>query len=246
MKKFFAVIAAVFSLFLFTSCGKEDINAKSEGALTYQQYAEAKEGTTVTIEGYVQGKQSWWENKATIYMQDGDGGYFIYELTCTEEQYNTDLAIGNKIQVTGYKSSWSGEVEIMGQQAGAEATFKKLDGNYVAKALDVTDKLGTDDLVKYQNMLVSFKGLTVVAKDQDNVVYYKWNNAGKQGDDIYFDVKDAKGNKYTFTVESYLCDKTTDVYKAVEGLKDGQTIDVEGFCYWYEGVQPHVTKVPVK
>ena len=49
MKKFFAVIAAVFSLFLFTSCGKEDINAKSEGALTYQQYAEAKEGTTVTI-----------------------------------------------------------------------------------------------------------------------------------------------------------------------------------------------------
>ena len=51
---------------------------------------------------------------------------------------------------------------------------------------------------------------------------------------------------YTFTVESYLCDSTTDVYAAVKGLNVGDTIDAEGFLYWYEGVNPHITSVTVK
>ncbi len=38
----------------------------------------------------------------------------------------------------------------------------------------------------------------------------------------------------------------TDVYKAVKNLKVGDTIDMEGFLYWYEGVNPHITKVTVK
>ena len=50
---------------------------------------------------------------------------------------------------------------------------------------------------------------------------------------------------YTFTVESYLCDSSSEVYKAVEGLQVGQTIDAEGFLYWYEGVNPHITSVTV-
>ena len=32
-------------------------------------------------------------------------------------------------------------------------------------------------------------------------------------------------------------------YAAVETLKVGDKIDVEGFLYWYSGAQPHVTKV---
>ena len=43
--------------------------------------------------------------------------------------------------------------------------------------------------------------------------------------------------------ESYLCDKDTDVYKAVEALQIGDKIDMEGFLYWYEGVNPHITSV---
>ena len=46
-------------------------------------------------------------------------------------------------------------------------------------------------------------------------------------------------------MESYLCDSSTDVYKAVEALEIGQTIDCEGFLYWYEGVNPHITSVTV-
>ena len=41
-------------------------------------------------------------------------------------------------------------------------------------------------------------------------------------------------------MESYLCGADTDVYKAVKNLKVGDTVDLEGFLYWYEGVQsPH-------
>ena len=54
------------------------------------------------------------------------------------------------------------------------------------------------------------------------------------------------GQTYIFTVESYLCGNDTDVYKAVEGLKVGDTIDLEGFLYWYNGANPHITSVTVK
>ena len=37
----------------------------------------------------------------------------------------------------------------------------------------------------------------------------------------------------------------SDVYKAVEALQVGDTINVEGFLYWYNGAQPHLTSVTV-
>ena len=38
----------------------------------------------------------------------------------------------------------------------------------------------------------------------------------------------------------------TDVYEAVKALEVGQTVDLEGFLYWYEGANPHITSVTVK
>ena len=57
-----------------------DINAKSEGVMTYAEYEAAALDSPVTVETYVQGKTSWWENKGTLYTQDGDGAYFIYDM----------------------------------------------------------------------------------------------------------------------------------------------------------------------
>ena len=45
------------------------------------------------------------------------------------------------------------------------------------------------------------------------------------------------------TVESYLTGSDSDVYKAVKALKVGQKVDMEGFLYWYEGVNPHIISV---
>ena len=73
------------------------------------------------------------------------------------------------------------------------------------------------------------------------------DGSGKAGDncDLYFNVSDGTGT-YTFTVESYLCDQDTDVYNTVTNLKVGDKIDVSGFLYWYNGLQPHVNSVTVK
>ncbi|MCQ2446230.1 MAG: hypothetical protein MJ141_05060, partial [Clostridia bacterium] len=178
-------------------------------------------------------------DKATVYTQDEDGAYFLYNMACSEEDFDK-LTPGTKIRVTGYKSEWSGEVEIV------DATFEIIEGNYVAEAFDVTDLLGTDELINHQNKFVSFKGMTVEAStdaDGNEVAFlYNWDGSGEEGSDLYFNVS-LNGQTYSFTVESYLCDATTEVYAAVKNLQIGDKIDMEGFLYWYEGVNPHITSV---
>lgn len=216
---------------------------KGEGVMTYAEYSAAALDTEVTVETYIQAKQGWWENEgvgvATFYTQDADGAYFLYNMPCTAEEYDK-LAQGTKIKVTGYKSEWSGEVEII------DATFEIEEGQYVASPLDVTDKLASSDLINYQNMYVSFTGLTIEAMDDgSSAFFYSWDGSGNQGDDLYFKAS-VNGQTYTFTVESYLTGSDTAVYKAVEALKVGDTVDMTGFLYWYEGANPHITNVTVK
>ena len=251
MKKILALVLAVAMLFALGACsGSKTENSdsvqtedvKGEGVMTHEEYIAAANDTEVVIETYVQAKQSWWEDTATVYTQDHDGAYFLYNMACSEEDYKK-LTPGTKIKVTGYKAEWSGEVEI------TDATFEIEEGNFVASALDVTSLLGSEDLIKHQNEFVSFKGMTVAPTtdaDGNEVAYlYKWDGSGQDGDDLYFNVS-LNDEVYTFTVESYLCDNTTDVYKAVKELNVGDTVDMEGFLYWYEGVNPHITSVTVK
>ena len=222
----------------------EDAEESTADVLSYQEYMDAELDTEVTIQAYVQAKQSWWEEQATVYAQDEDGAYFIYNMACPQEDYER-LVPGTKIQVTGYKSEWSGEVEIM------DGTFEILEGEepYIASPLDVTDLLGTDELIEHQNQLVTFQGMTVEAAGQDDAgndvaFLYNWDGSGTEGDDLYFNAS-CNGETYTFTVESNLCDSSTQVYSDVKNLQIGQTINMEGFLYWYEGVNPHITSVTV-
>ena len=234
MKKALALVLALCMVVALCACGKseapaEDINAKSEGVMTYAEFAAAALDSEVVIEAYVQDTQTWWDGTASIYAQDGEGGYFVYGAACTEEEYGK-LVAGQKIRVTGYKTEWAGEVEI------ADATFEILEGNYVAPAVDVTDKL--DALESYMNQRVAFKGMTVEA------VSFKNN---EPGDDIYVTLS-KDGTSYEFCIEAY-CASTvpgTPVYDAVGALEAGQTVDVEGFLYWYEGPDTHITAVTVK
>ena len=238
MKKIIAMLLCLL-LILALAAGCSGSDKKSAGVMTYAEYAAAALDTKVVVETYVQAKQSWWDDKATVYTQDKDGAYFLYNMACSEADY-AKLVPGTKIKVTGYKSEWSGETEII------DATFEIESGKYIAKAMDATKLLGTDDLIKHQNEFVSFKGMTVEpitdADGKEAAFLYKWNGTGTEGDDLYFNVS-VNGKTYNFTVESYLCDKDTAVYKAVQNLKVGDKIDLEGFLYWYEGVNPHITAV---
>lgn len=214
----------------------------ASAVMSYEEYAAAALDTEVVVETYVQAKQSWWENKATLYTQDENGAYFIYELPCTEEEY-AQMTPGTKIRVKGFKSEWSGEVEI------TDAAFEFVEGgdSFVAEPKDVTTYLGQDELADFQNQFVAFKGMTVEPVDPEDenctdAFWYRDNNSGQDGDDLYFRVS-LDGTTYLFTVESYLCDNTTDVYAAVKNLKVGDKIDMEGFLYWYNGANPHITSV---
>ncbi|MCD8378725.1 MAG: hypothetical protein LUC95_00025 [Lachnospiraceae bacterium] len=222
----------------------EEAEAEEVTVMTYEEYVAAAVDDPVVVETYVQAKQSWWDDQATLYTQDADGAYFIYNATCSEDDYAL-LEVGTKIRVTGYKSEWSGEVEII------DATIEILDDDtYVADTVDVTDLLADDSLIDYQNQYVSFTGMTVEPSTDANgnevAFLYGWDGSGEAGSDsdLYFNVS-VNGETYTFTVEYYLCDETTEVYQAVTELEVGSVIDMEGFLYWYEGVNPHITSVTV-
>lgn len=237
MKKGLLASLALTLVLAFAGCGKDS------SVMTHAEYIAADLDAEVVVETYVQAKQSWWEDKATLYTQDKDGAYFIYNVACSQEDYDK-LVPGTKIKVKGYKAEFSGEIEI------ADGTFEIMKGNYIAPITDVTSLLGTDELIDHQNEYVAFKGMTVEAAGQDangnDVAFlYNWDGSGEDGNDLYFNVS-LNGETYTFTVESYLCDNTTDVYAAVKNLKIGDVIDMEGYLYWYEGVNPHITSVTVK
>ena len=203
--------------------------------MTHEEFAAAALESEVCVDTFVQATQAWWDNKITVYAQSADGAYFIYNMTCAQEDA-AKLVPGTPIRVKGYKAEWSGETEIV------DATFEIIEGDpFIAEPKDVTEKLGTDDLIKSQNELVAFKGLTVEAYDESGAAF-AYKNAENKTDDLYFKVS-KDGKTYDFCVEFYLCGQDTEVYKAVEALQVGDVIDAEGFLYWYNGANPHITKV---
>ena len=251
MKKLIAMLLAMSMILAFAGCAKTEeapvttaapettaaaveteaaVEETEAAAMTHEEYMAADLDTAVTIETYVQGHQSWWDNKITVYCQNPDGAYFLYELACSEEDA-AKLVPGTKILVNGFKGEWAGEVEVM------DGTFTFVEGGdtYIAEALDVTELLGTEELIDHQNEFVAFNGMTVEAIEYKN---------GEPGDDIYVTLG-YNGANYDFCVEVYLTGTDSDVYTTVGELEVGDVVNVEGFLYWYEGVNPHITAIAV-
>ena len=258
MKKILAMLLALAMASTFAACGNDTGDVEDTSAddttvaedttvddttvaddeadasvMSYAEYVAAELDSEVVIDAYVQATQSWWENDGqgviTVYAQDEDGAYFLYEMKCSEED-SAKLVPGTAIKVTGYKAEWSGEVEIV------DATFEFAgDDTYVAEAIDLTDKLGTDELINYQNQFALFKGLTVES------ISYK---DSEWDPDIYVTLS-AGDATYDFCVENYLTGPDTDLYQAVAALETGDVVDVEGFVYWYEGVNTHITGIAI-
>ena len=233
MKKIIAMLLALDMVQAFAGCAKTEApatEAPAAAAMTHEEYMAAEMNAEVVIDTYVQATQSWWEDKITVYCQSPDGAYFLYELACAEADA-AKLVPGTKIRVTGYKGEWAGEVEVM------DGTFEFVEGGdtFIAEALDVTELLGTDELIAHQNELVTFTGMTVEAIEYKN---------GEPGDDIYVTLG-YNGASYSFCVERYLTGPETEVYTTVGELEVGDVVNMEGFLYWYEGVNTHITSVTV-
>ena len=245
MKKILALVLAL----ALVVCASLALAEEEVKVMTKAEFDAAAVDDPVCVEAYVQAAQGWWEKdgigQMTIYLQNEEGGYFAYNVQMTKEQ-SEKLVPGTKIKIIGYKAEWSGEVEII------DAQYEILEADpFIAEPEDVTALLGTDDLAAHMNEKVAFKGLkvapsTVEGKEEEFAFLYSYDGSGSRetNSDLYFTVE-YNGQTYQFTVESYLCGADTDVYAAVESLKIGDTIDAEGFLYWYNGANPHITGVTV-
>lgn len=254
MKKLVACLLVLMMAFAAAGCAKKteapaaekDIFAKSEGVMSYADYVAAEDGSDITIEAFVQAiAYNATYGNASLFLADKDGAYYVYRMPCTDADA-AKLTPGVKIKVTGQKGSWSGELEV----AEGTAKYELLEGNYIAPAVDVTDDMDADDvLIQKMNQLIAIKEAEVVASpiegdDTEYVFWYGWENTAQPGEnaDLYFNVS-VNGLTYNLCVESDECGMDTDVYKTVEGLKIGDKVNLEGFLYWYNGANPHITSV---
>lgn len=221
---------------IFVQVINEDVLAKGEGVMTYAEYAAAELDSPVVIEAYVLDHQSWWNDQICVYAQDAEGGYYMYNMACSEEDAAL-LVPGQKIRVTGYKGEWAGETEIV------DASFEFVKGSYSFRPVDITEVWGTVDMIQYQNRYVSFKGAVVEPYDETGAAF-AYKDPDRRTDDLYFKVT-IGDTTYEFCVEYYLRGNDTEVYKTVENLQVGDVIDLEGFLFWYNGPNLHTTSVTV-
>ena len=258
MKKHLALLLALAMFFTLAACGQSAAPAASPAAteapapaeapaaeapaklMSYADYAAAVVDSPVNAEAYVQAKLTWWDNKTSLYAADQDGAYFLYDVACSEADYEK-LVPGQKIAFQGYKGEWSGEVELV------DGSFSFVDGDsYIAEPLDITTILGTDQLASHINQAIKVSNAVVADKGDGAAFFYNFDNSGEDGNcDLYFDLQ-INGAVYTFVARRYLTVPGSEAYEAVKNLKVGDTVDVEGFLYWYEGPQPHITAITVK
>lgn len=252
MKKYIAMLLALVLALGLIACGNTDAPTTTAGTttaattegtttadtteaevefppvMTYAEYVAAEKDTPVTVECYVQATQGWWDDSIVIYAQDKDGAYFSYGTACSEED-SKKLVPGTKIQIQGFKTEWDGEVEIV----DGTVSFVEDGDTYIAEALDITDLLTNDELIEHMNKFITVKGAEI------QKISYKNE---EPGDDIYITTTVGE-TTLELCVEVYLTGTESDVYKTVAELKEGDKVDIEGFLYWYNGANPHVTKI---
>ena len=208
--------------------GKEsEASGQTEGkVMTRAEFDSAKTGERVTVETYVQAKQIWWDGAASFYTQNEEGGYFIYSMKCGEDEYER-LTKGTKLKISGIKNEWAGGIQI------TEATFVTEEGSFEAIPTDVTG-MNEDELAQHMNELAEFKGMKIepsTGKDgTERAFLYNSDGGGTDGASLYFKAS-KDGRIYTFTVESFLTDATSEVYNKVKKLKIGDIVDLTGFLY---------------
>lgn len=196
---------------------------KKNTVMNYKEYMAAPMNQKVTIHSYVQAKEDLLEDEdgndtVTLYLQDKDGGYYVYEMPILEMDYD-NLKKGQEIYVTGTKTEWDGETEII-----ESSSYRIGSGSWTAQPLHIDDIFSDVDALKeHMNQLVSLKDITVTdiqLPEQEggdiNIICTK--------DDISIPV----------VIVSSLYDENSDEYTQAENLQAGDMIDVQGFLYWYQ------------
>ena len=208
---------------------------------TWEYWAENVKDVNMNIKGVVVAKYPYSaENKNTgVFIQDLDGehGYFAYRMKCdSQSAYDTDLAIGNVIEVNGTTSIYNGFREI--GTGGTYTVVTKDDGSVMTaevKKVAIDELLGNATaLDKLQGVICTLTGFKIKSIDwnTNNADNYYEKGAGS----VYITV--TKGGQdfklYLSTSNQLTLDQLKSEY---EKLGVGYTVNVEGPMSWYNAAQ---------
>lgn len=198
---------------------------------TIEEYDAAQSKEDVTVHGIIVAKETYGASykNTSVYLAstDGVGGVYAYRLACTEEQYNNELKIGQKIFVSGPKYMYNGLREF----DGGCTYILDTDPIVTPTVTDITAfvKDGSIKTKDVQNQLVKFENLEIVSIGE------------KDDKGRYNIVCGDETNNITVRVNTYITTKDSDAYKAYEALNllPGMLIDVNGVAGYHNATQIH-------
>ncbi|MBO4413968.1 MAG: hypothetical protein J5830_04610 [Clostridia bacterium] len=218
----------------------------------WQYWSENVKDVTMNIRGVIVARYPYAPDykNTSVMLQDLDNehGYMAYRLKCdSQEAFDTDLAIGNVIVVSGKTSIYSGLREM-----GAGCTYSLVYGDDGKVQTREVTKISLDDILQPENNLVSLLdphqgqiGVLTGAK----ITKIEW---AKNSPETFEELGDGR---ITVTVEKNgvafkMFLSTSCTYTVAELKEDyqklgvGYTIDVEGAIAWNN--EPQLYPVPGK
>lgn len=200
---------------------------------TIEEADAAKKNDSLTLKGVIVAKEAFnsTDKITNVYLKavDGNGGFEAYKLKCTQEQYDSELVVGNTIYVSGPKSYYNDLREL----SGCSYIFDDQTATQTVEAEDLTSTIAAGtfktDMSK-QCHLAEFKNVQIVSIDtpdangQYSIYVGDPDDASKQAT--------VRISKYFFTGKN-----ATDYAFKNLNLVPGQTISVKGLVGWYNGGQ---------
>jgi len=146
--------------------------------LTWAEFAATEDDEPVVIKGVIGGiVETAKEND--LYLQDENGGYFVYKLAVKPSEQG--LKVGMTVRVSGIRDTYYGVYQISNPQVEIlDATIKEVAPIDITQAFVDAKDLKSESLTKYQSMFVTIKGATVLGQDADNPTYFNFSLAGKK------------------------------------------------------------------
>ena len=194
--------------------------------LTYAEYYATKAGKTVVVKGVITAIISK-ERGNTVngfYMQDQDGGYYVYGMVSGQTPESLGLKVGMTVRAAGEKDIYNGTHEI--KDAGVEILDETITAVTPADYTEIftkAAKLSDEALTAKQSTVVTLKGVTVK------------ENGGSDGSYYYFELA---GKKSYVRISSSACPLTKDeitAFKAGFESSFGKVGNVTGIISLYDG-----------
>ena len=200
---------------------------------TIAEADEAAAKTNLNIRGIIVTKEAYNATAKTtnVYCKafDGNGGFEAYTLSCTQEQYDNELVVGNTIYVAGPKAYYNGLREL-------SPTTYILDTNEAKKTVEAEDLTASVAAGTFKND--SSKQCHLAKFENVDIVSISTPDSTGQYSIIVGDESD-KTKQATVRISKYFfAGKTATDYAFKDlGLVPAQKITVTGLVGWYNGAQ---------